>query len=84
MLPPAEIQKAILAVVEVNHGVSSEELIKEISLLLGFKQSREKLSEALGKQVEKAINRGNSESRNGNLYLSEKCTKHLKIGSPAG
>ncbi|MCP4478886.1 MAG: DUF3320 domain-containing protein, partial [Planctomycetaceae bacterium] len=75
MLPPAEIQKAILAVVEVNHGINSEELIKEISLLLGFKKASEKLRIALGNQINKVVNRGNVESRNGNLYLSSEGMK---------
>lgn len=47
-LPPREIKKAILALIEVNFGAEREQVIVEVARLFGFKSTSPQLRETIG------------------------------------
>ncbi len=69
LLPPAEVEKAIIAVVMVHHGIAPRDLVKEASLLFGFKSTSAKLRSSIQKIIENLVSQGIVESRNGRLYI---------------
>ena len=70
LLPPAEIEKAVIAVVQINHGIEPQELFKEVSLLFGFKSAREKLRSTIQRIVDNMVATGLVEKRNERLYIN--------------
>ncbi len=70
MLPPAEIRKALQAIVEVHLGVEREEAVREASRLFGFKRINGRLREVLQEQLEELLRSGRLDERQGKLYAA--------------
>jgi hypothetical protein len=51
MLPPAEIRKAVTAIIQVNVGTSVQEVVAETARLLGFKTTSKQLRELIEREV---------------------------------
>lgn len=69
MLPPAEIRKAISAIVQVNIGVSRDEAVTEAARLFGFKSTSSQLRQVIDGEVQAMSEQGSLEERNGKLYV---------------
>jgi very-short-patch-repair endonuclease len=70
-LPPHEIQKAILALVEVNFGAGREQLPIEVARLLGFKMTSAQLREVIDAQIQELLNAGKLEETGDHLRVCE-------------
>lgn len=57
-LPPHEIRKAILVLVETNFGASREQLPSEVARLLGFKSTSAQLREIIELQIQELLRGG--------------------------
>ena len=68
LLPPAEIAKAVYAIVQVHLGIEPSEVIKEASVLFGFKSTSAKLKTTIQEIIDSLVDKGVIESRNDRLY----------------
>ncbi len=71
LLPPTEIEQATIAIVEINLGISAEEVIKETSQLFGFKSTSSKLKATIHTVIQRLIENESIEQRNDRLYPKE-------------
>jgi very-short-patch-repair endonuclease len=69
-LPPQEIKKAILMLVEENCGVSRDQLPVEVARLFGFKATSAQLREVIEQQVEAMLLSKSLQDVNGHLTAS--------------
>jgi hypothetical protein len=72
MLPPTELQVAILALIDAAHGVASDELPNAVARLIGFKSTSAQLKAVLQKEQERLIKSGALEALDGFLKRSGK------------
>jgi hypothetical protein len=68
MLPPAEIRKALTAIVQVHLGVARDEAITEAARLFGFKTTSAQLRKVIEPEVQWLLNEGIFQERIGKLY----------------
>ena len=57
-LPPQEIRKAILAIVEANFGASADQVCTEVGRYLGFKSTSAQLREVVMTEVSALASEG--------------------------
>ena len=70
MVPPVEIREAISQLVGLHIGVTREEVITQVSRLLGFKATSSQLREVIGREIDALVSAGQfSEGRNSSLAL---------------
>ena len=70
MLPPAEIRKAIVMVVEAHIGMTVDECVTEVVRLFGFKRTGSGLRERIEEQVRQALASGLITIRDHRLLLN--------------
>jgi len=68
MLPSAEIDAALVWVVETNHGVPWDDAVVEASRLFGFRVTTAGLCDVFDRQVDRLLAAGTLKDRNGTLY----------------
>ena len=69
-MPPVEIREAISQLVGLHIGVTREEVITQVSRLLGFKATSSQLREVIGREIDILVSAGQfSEGRNSSLAL---------------
>jgi len=71
MLPPAEIRRALTAIVDVHLGATREEVIVEAARLFGFKATSSQLREVIDREVKYLLDRESFEEKNGKLYATQ-------------
>ena len=71
MLPPAEIRRALTAIVEAHLGAARDEVIIEAARLFGFKATSTQLREVIDAEVNWLVQHQVLEERNGKLYAKE-------------
>jgi len=69
MLPPAEIRKAIAAIVEVHLGVARDEAVTEAARLFGFRTTSSKLRQVIEREVDWLLAHGELEEQSGTLHV---------------
>lgn len=69
MLPPIEIEKAIVQIVQANYGASQLELVQSISRMFGFAATSAQLRGVLSAVIEQLISDGSLVNRGGILVL---------------
>ncbi|HVB25807.1 MAG TPA: DUF3320 domain-containing protein [Ktedonobacteraceae bacterium] len=69
-LPPQEIKKAILLLVEENYGVSRDQLPVEVARLFGFKATSAQLREIIEQQIEAMLSSKSLQVMDGHLTAS--------------
>ena len=79
MIPPAEIRKALVAIVAVHLGVEIDEAVSEASRLLGFKSTKAQLRRVIGHQVQVLIRDQILEERSGKLYVGQEETTKSSV-----
>jgi very-short-patch-repair endonuclease len=70
-LPPQEIRKAILALIEANFGASYSQLPTEVARLLGFKATSAQLREVIEPQIQELLNNGKLQETGNQLTLRD-------------
>ena len=70
-LPPQEIKKAILILVEENYGVSRDELPVEVARLFGFKATSAQLREVVEQQIQVMLSSGGLQDRGPDIFPSQ-------------
>ena len=70
MLPPAEIRKAIVMVVEAHIGMTVDECVTEVVRLFGFKRTGSELRETIEEQVREALASGLITIRDSRLFCN--------------
>jgi hypothetical protein len=85
MLPPAEIERAILVLIEDNLGVNRDEAIVAVARMLGFKSTGQQLKEVIARQLERLVSAGKIVAKSDTLYLadSEQAAPVLPLGNSA-
>ena len=68
MLPPAELQRAIVIVVEAHIGMTVDECVTEVVRLFGFKRTGSELRENIEEQVREALASGQITIRDARLF----------------
>lgn len=68
MLPPREIQAALLAIIRSQHGATADDAIVEASRLLGYGATSQQLKAVLGEQVTALVSAQRLFERNCMLY----------------
>jgi hypothetical protein len=58
MLPPAEVEKAILGIVEANYGAARDELVQSTSRVLGFSATSAQLRIVLSAGIDRLLQAG--------------------------
>ncbi|HEY5314047.1 MAG TPA: DUF3320 domain-containing protein [Pirellulales bacterium] len=71
MLPPPEIDRALLVLIDGHLGVAREEAIVAVARMLGFKSTSQQLRELILRQLAAAIAAGTLAEKNGTLHVSE-------------
>ncbi len=71
-LPPQEIKKAILILVEENYGVSRDQLPVDVARLFGFKATSIQLREVIEQQIEILLTSKSLQDMDGHLTASVK------------
>ncbi len=71
-LPPEEIKKAILMLVEENYGVTRDQLPVEVARLFGFKSTSAQLREVIEHQIEAMLSSKSLQDMDGRLTTSVK------------
>jgi len=69
-LPPQEIRKAILLLVEENYGVSRDELPVEVARLFGFKATSAQLREVIEQQIQAMLSSKSLQDMDGHVTAS--------------
>jgi very-short-patch-repair endonuclease len=69
-IPPEEIQKAMVLLLEKSYGAEAEELIKETGALFGINRIYQGTYEVLEENLSKLIDRGDAYMRGGKVYAS--------------
>lgn len=67
MLPPAEIRAAILAVIDVGHGATQDEIPVAVARLFGFKNTSHQFRSVIESQIGKLLRQGILVEANGML-----------------
>ena len=70
MLPPAEIQKALVAILRDHFGVRRDELIVEAGRLFGFRSTSSVLKERLSAEIDVLLAAGKIEDAEGWLHAN--------------
>lgn len=70
MLPPSEIRRAILSLIEVNFGATSEEVALYVSRALGFKATSAQLRDVIEKQISVLFSTGTLRITDGVLSIA--------------
>lgn len=70
-LPPQEIRKAVLVLVEANFGASHEQLPTEVARLLGFKSTSAQLREVIEPQIKELLKAGKLQEIGDHLRLCD-------------
>jgi very-short-patch-repair endonuclease len=70
MLPPAEIRRALAAIVQAHQGVARDEAVLEASRLLGFKATSSQLRYVIEQQLQSLLDCKMFEQRGDRLYAS--------------
>ena len=70
MLPPAEIQKALVAILRDHFGVRRDELIVEAGRLFGFRSTSSVLKERLSAEIDVLLVAGKIEDAEGWLHAN--------------
>jgi hypothetical protein len=71
MLPPAEIRKAVTAIVQVHLGVSRDEAVTEAARLFGFKSTSARLRSVIEREIDLLLDDTILQERNGKLYAED-------------
>ena len=71
MLPPAEIRKAVTAIVQVHLGVAKEEAVTEAARPFGFKSRSSQLREVIEREIDHLLSQRMFDERNGKLCTGE-------------
>ncbi len=74
MIPPAEIRKAVWAIVEVHLGAAKDEAITEAARLFGFKSTGARLRRVIEREIQSMLKNCTLDERNGKLYVPEGVT----------
>jgi hypothetical protein len=69
MLPPVEIEHAMMEIVKANYGAGREELIQAASRAFGFAATSSQLRAALAASIDRLIENGQL-SANGDLLTA--------------
>lgn len=70
-LPPHEIRKAILVLIEANFGASHSQLPTEVARLLGFKATSVQLREVIEPQIQELLSSGKLQEMGDHLMLRD-------------
>lgn len=70
-LPPQEIRKAILVLVEANFGARDDQLPSEVARLLGFKSTSQQLREMVETYIKELVTDGKLKENGDHLTLCE-------------
>lgn len=70
-LPPHEIKKAVLALVEVNFGAGREQLAIEVARLLGFKSTSAQLRGVIDFHIQELLSAGQLQEAGDHLTLRD-------------
>jgi very-short-patch-repair endonuclease/DNA polymerase III delta prime subunit len=69
MLPPAEIRKAVKAIIQCHLGAGVDEVVVETARLFGFKSTSAQLKQVIEREMLSLTACGELEERNGKLYV---------------
>ncbi len=76
-LPPHEIKKAILVLVEANFGASHNQLPTEVARLFGFKATSAQLREVIEEQIKVLVETGKLQEMGDHLTIAEEVKEAL-------
>lgn len=68
MLPPDEIRKAVIHIVQMHLGAGNDELVVATSRLLGFRSTRPTVRQAIAQVVDELVQEGSLRRNNDRLY----------------
>ncbi len=71
MVPPVEICKAVLALVQVHLGVAEDEAVSEAARMFGFKSTSSRLRRVIEREIRSMLKNHTLDERNGKLYAPE-------------
>ncbi len=80
MLPPVEIRKAMIAIVQVHVGIRPAEAMVEAARLFGFKSTSSKLRQVMEREIEALVSSRILERRNGKLYFRGEAKERMSGG----
>ena len=70
MLPPDEIRKIVLHIVQAHLGAGTDEIVTVASRMLGFQTTGPKVREAIAGVVDRLVADGSLHERENRLYAS--------------
>ena len=70
-LPPHEINKAVIALIEANYGAARDQLPVEVARLLGFKATSPQLREVIDRQIKMLVKEGKLQETGEHLVISD-------------
>ena len=69
-IPPAEITAALEEVIKANIGIESEDAMREVGRLLGFRSTSAKLKDAIAPVMKTLCETHGFEIRQGRIYVT--------------
>jgi len=71
MIPPVEIRKAVVALVQAHLGVAEDEAVTEAARLFGFKSTSSRLRRVIQREIQSMLKNHTLNERNGKLYVPQ-------------